>query len=427
MAAAKPVSLSVRPLQVSHLCFEIDGILGMSNTALGAAVTAFDFDGFYATLNAFPTGTNDPSRLRYNYADIQAYVSPFALAALRAEAGKVALNKAINARQNAYYAKYQNRNAIIAEIDKFYSPSQNDSKPKRLERLSQIADKQASALQSAYQHDNMTGVVRTTKSTLHSKTTTKGGSTEIGESNQVSMYQGLTVPGTPPPPPAGIPLNETAYTDNTYDEGNNLENTTSKGSATEDQTIYNRDYAYRVPYRECEAQNERAQISLMDQQFAQFMYGQNLPNLKEVFRNELDSIDSDVFRLQTAFLGTILMSPIAGTITGIYKNPGDAVKAGEPVFRVENSAEILLEGTLVYRGPIPMGSLLTIQTTPFDAAASPGASPLTRLATVVAVRGADADDRWEIVARSDNLDNNGNPIFPLGYQFDYDNTTVLVN
>ena len=128
----------------------------------------------------------------------------------------------------------------------------------------------------------------------------------------------------------------------------------SSGSATQKQTIVNTDYGYRVPYLESSAQLERAQISLMDQQFAQFMYGQNLPDLATVFQNELNAIDGNVFRLQVAYLNTILMSPIAGTITGVYKYPGDPVKAGEPVMRVEDNSTIYLLATVVYREPVAL-------------------------------------------------------------------------
>jgi len=44
----------------------------------------------------------------------------------------------------------------------------------------------------------------------------------------------------------------------------------------------------------------------------------------------------------------------------------------------------------------------------------------------VASRGYDEDDRWDVTAKCNNLDGGGNPIFPLGYHFDYDNTTVSI-
>jgi multidrug efflux pump subunit AcrA (membrane-fusion protein) len=210
--------------------------------------------------------------------------------------------------------------------------------------------------------------------------------------------------------------------------------TSSADKARQSQTIVNTDYGYRVPYFEGRAQFERAQISLIDQQFAQFMYGQNLPHLGTVFQNELNSIDGNVFRLQIAFLNTILMSPIAGVVTGVYKNPGDAVKAGEPVVRVEDNNTIYLVATVIHRGPIVIGappplppppnSTVTVQTPLFDAS-----GPLTSLTgSVVSARGHRDDDKWDLVVKCTNpLDASGNPIFPLGYHFDCDNTITTVS
>ncbi len=63
MGAAKPVSLSVRPYQVSHLCFEVGGILEVSVAQLGAPAKAFDFPAFYTILGGVPTVAGDSSRL----------------------------------------------------------------------------------------------------------------------------------------------------------------------------------------------------------------------------------------------------------------------------------------------------------------------------------------------------------------------------
>jgi hypothetical protein len=197
----------------------------------------------------------------------------------------------------------------------------------------------------------------------------------------------------------------------------------STGLANEHQTIFNTDYGYRIPYLENIAQYERAQISLIDEQFASFMYSQNLPYLAAVFQNELTSIDSDVYRTQIGYLNTILMSPIPGTVTGIYKNPGDAVRPGEPVIRVENNDVVLLMATLVYRGPISIGSTVRVETTLFDL---PG--PLTTVeGNVVAVRGRQEDDQWEVIVKCKNLASGGKAILPLGYHFDYDDTTVSIS
>jgi biotin carboxyl carrier protein len=453
MATAKVVSLRVRPWQVAHLCFETDGILDLDGIfvnaqRLGTTVSQFDLDSLYTVLEGAPTGT-DPSRLLYNSSQIQTSTKPFTLASLRAEGRKAVLDKAINARQNAYYAKYANAPAIIALMNQYYSTgaSATGSKPNLLGQLVTVSQGAYTQLYDAYNGDKRMGVVRTTTSALASDTTSYGYSAAGSETAQVtaSATMGdalLTLPPQPPaplpapswpppapqPPPAvgvsefaqmGFSSSNNSIMDQTQQQATSYQVVSSSDKAHQDQTIVNTDYGYRVPSAEAEAQYLRAQISLIDQQFASYMYGQNLPNLAQVFQNELNSIDLDVYRLQIAYLNTILISPIAGVVTGIYKNPGEAVKAGELVMRIEDNGILLLEGILVYRGPIAIGSTVTITTSLFGSAATPA----TITGTAVAARGRREDDHWEVIVQCNNL--KGNTI-PLGYRFDYDDTTVSI-
>jgi biotin carboxyl carrier protein len=471
MGSAKVASLKVTPLQASHLCFETSGILEQPSAQLGDTVNAFDFAAFYTLLGSMPTASSaDPSRLEYDFQQIQAAVSSFRLVSLRAEPVKAALDKAINARQNAYFAKYGNAPTIISQINEFYSPSVVDSKPNRLAILSALADNQANALKAAYTSDGRLGVVKTTGSVLASTTTSEdtatttsqdtstttsqdftsqsGTTSQTGQTVQQDLNFGAITSGNIPDPPesggfppwhasapVGLQLQES--TDETggttsgssqsqgraFSASQGQASSETEGQAVQAQTIVNTDYGYRMPFFESQAQNQRAQISLIDQQFAQFMYGQNLPNLAAVFQNELNSIDADVYSLQIAYLNTILMSPIAGTVTGIYKNPGDAVRAGEPVLRVEDSSVILLAARLIYPGRISLGSTVTVQTPLFE---QPG--PLTTITgNVVAIRGECQDNQWEVIVKCNNLDSASNPILPLGYHFDYDDTTITIS
>ena len=41
------------------------------------------------------------------------------------------------------------------------------------------------------------------------------------------------------------------------------------------------------------------------------------------------------------------------------------------------------------------------------------------------MRGQREDQQWEVILQCSNLDSSGKPIFPLGYNFDFDDTTVL--
>lgn len=427
MGTAKVISMSVRPLQVSHLCFETGGILGESNAQLGAQVAAFDFSAFYAILGSMPTIPGHPARLLFDFLEIQAATKPFTLVALRAEPGKAALNKVINARANAYYAKYANAPDIIARMNSYYSPLVKDTKPVRLAVLSSLSQSQTDQLSAAYTDDARTGVVKKTLSELNSTLASSGSSHTTGRMDDRSVDL-LTPDRTFPEPPEGgtTPAFKVIGDDPVHTEfqmNSSSEDSTSSGSATESQTISNTDYGYRVPRLENLAQYHRAQISLIDEQFAQFMFGQNLPFLSAVFQNELSSIDSDVYRVQIAYLNTILMSPIAGVVTGVYKNPGDAVVAGEPVIRVENIADVLLVANVVYRGPISVGTAVEITTSLFDSSAL----ATTVTGSCVAARGQRDDDQWELIVQVKNLDSGGKPVFPLGYEFDYDDTSVSIN
>jgi hypothetical protein len=190
MKTAKPipkvVSLRVRASQASHLCFEVGGILGElgtggQRTELGAQVVAFDFPGFYLTLMNFDTvPLPDPSRLIYDSFQIRNNAEPFLLAALRAEDRKAALNKAINARQNAYKAKYINIPAVVSRMLGDYGLSSSGSKPRRLKNLRDLSQQQADLLSEAYNSEGRTGVVKTTDSKLNSCLESKGSSNLTG-------------------------------------------------------------------------------------------------------------------------------------------------------------------------------------------------------------------------------------------------------
>jgi hypothetical protein len=433
MGVAKVISMTVRPSKISHLCFEVGGILGELNAVLGKQAKLFDFVSFYGTLGKFPTQPAtppghppDPSRLHYGPHEIDNFVQPSTLATLRAEGTKTALYKAIYARQNAYFAKYGNIVGIVDRINELYSPSPSpafaNNKPHRLDNLSTISNKMASDLENQYVADGRSHVVKTTKSVLTS-TTTGGGSHVDEYSTTNSLGDNVSGQSVLQPPleknlPVSFGGSENPIA--TIQDGAMGEDIENRGTITQKQTIHNTDYGYRHPFYEAKAQNERAQISLIDQKFAQFMYSQNLPHLKTVFENELKSIDNDVYRLQIAYLNSILMSPIGGTVTGIYKNPGDPVKAGEPVIRVENDDSVFLVATLRYSGPITINAGVTIGTTLFGL--TPLSPPIT--GSVVAVRGHGREDQWTVIVQCHNVDSVGDHIFPLGYNFDYDDTTV---
>ena len=108
-------------------------------------------------------------------------------------------------------------------------------------------------------------------------------------------------------------------------------------------------------------------------------------------------------------------------MTGVFKNPGEAVDAGEPVVRVEDHHHVQLVAEVVHYGPVGLGSTATVATT--VGGASGAVSTLT--GTVVAARGRGGMGRWEVIVNANNFDGNGNFILPLGYTFEaeYTDTT----
>jgi hypothetical protein len=428
MGVAVAISMSVRPVEVAVMCFEVSGVLAEMDVELGETVGVFNLPAFYAALESFPTTDGDASRLLYDAPGIDAYVQSSVLAKLRAEPRKLALSKAINARQNAYYAKYGNAAAIIAQITQNYSANSYRSKPQLLTILSTLAQSQLDQLATAYVADARTGVVKVTQSTLSSTTMTTGSTNESGQS--VSQAIGASVPtGVLSPLPQGGELpggfGFTGDIDMSEDDQDATSSSLSNSQATASQTQYisNTDYAYRVPIIEAEAQETRAQISLMDEQFATFIAYQNLPNLAQVYANELNSIVPDVCRLQIDYLNTILLPTVSGVVTGVYKNPGEWVRAGEPVVRIENTALIYVVATLRYAGVIAINGTVTISTQRLEIAGT----PTTLSGTVVQVRGGADDNQWEVIMVCVNTDSSGNPIFPLGYVFAPDATSVTIN
>jgi biotin carboxyl carrier protein len=460
----KVIQITARPAEAANLAVEADGIVEARTVQLGDSVTSFDFAGFYPILGSTIAGS--PGQLGFTSQGIRNYgpIAASALLTLRAESLKAALDKAILARENAFYTKYGSAAAIAAKTVSSYSNLSAGSKPQLLSWLSQLSTQRDDLLQTAYLRDGRTGVVESTTSQLTGHTTSSGESTatntvtESGTSFATGTNQdkstGISASGEGLP--GATSLDEEGIRPFS-DEVNHLPGVTmsevdmtltsrSAGSSTlkssgelstdvtensdETQTIINTGYDYHVPSIEAKAQYLRAQISLIDEQYDQFIDEQKVLSLNEIFANELKMIDLDVKQLQVAYLNTILLSPINGVVTGVFADVGDSVRAGEVLVRVENNTKVFLEATLVYRGSVSVGDSVTVQTDLFSKPVGPPphlVNSVTISGTVVAARGGSSDDRWELVLSCDNQDSNGQEILPLHYSFDYDDTSITIS
>jgi hypothetical protein len=446
MGTANVISMITQPVQASYLCFEIGGILDTCYAKLGVAVKDIPYSVLSDHVKTSGTIAGDPSRLRCDSNGVMQIVQEFSLATLRNEDRKAFLDSAVNTRQNIYFSKYANSALVISTIKAYYSQASPTSKPNRLEILRDIAQQQAMDLQEAYTVDGRTGVVRETSSSLETATTSRGNTLRALKFYQEGLLgavgKGTKLHGTPAPwegkpepndPPdtkdktwLGYPsagFKAPANTDRaSLTVGVNYEESNNSSISSGTQSAWHVDYEYRTPYLEARARNNRAQISLMDQKFESYMFEQNIPHLEQIFQNELASVDNGVYQLQIALLRSFLISPLPGIVTGIYKNPGDAVNAGEPVIRVEDNGIVHLVANLVHHGPIPIGATATVTTT-----LSGAAGPATTLTgSVVAARGQGSGGRWEVIIKANNTDGSGNYILPLNYYFDAEYTQVTI-
>ena len=418
---------------------------------LGTRVQAYDWSGLYATLGTSAGNPARPGLLNFNSTALHGAVTAAAsggplLFALCAEGAKGAVDKAIGTRENSYYQKYVNKSGIANVTQQFFKPSAaappapQQTKPDRLEALAANAQSQHDQLGVAYLSDlSMGGVVTTTTTdtvTLPNTLTYTGDvSTTSKEVTNLSSVAFLAI-GTPIAG-TGIPTGTTitgifpgtkSITVSNFTTANAKQTgltMTFTGTRTHSDTLnYNptstvtgkshsdnssdpvvlhaqsRGYSFRHPILENESQHQRAQVSLIDERFSQFMFSQSLPYISVMFDNELSAIDLEVKRLQLGYLSTILVSPISGVVTGLFCDLGDWVQAGQPVMRVENGDEILIVGTIKFRGLLKVGSLASITTAIFD---SP--TQMTISGVVSAIRGHDSEDElWDVIIRCPNLD-----------------------
>jgi hypothetical protein len=453
MTEIRVVSLRARAYQSALLSFATEGIVQSLAADLGQQVTGFDLSQFYSNLGA--VAADSPARLSYDSQGIASdpNLQQRALMTLRAEPQKALLDKAVGAREIAFYSKYRDSAAVIDQIRTYYAPERQGSKIDRLNTLSNISDNQAALLADAYKQDGRDSVVKSTAGTLSSNTngaglssTTNVGSSQNdgsdnshqsigsgGSTNNWSLSDGQsgqnplaqdyshslsTSGGTNQGQSYNVGWNLTSSNERNTGYGQ----TQSTNSASQIQQTTNTDYGYRVPSLESMAQNQRTQAGLIDEQYSQLMFVQDLPYLERVFQNELQGIDLDVKQLQVAYLNTFLLPPIDGQVTGIFKRPGERVAKGEPAIRIESDQRVLLEGTLVCRGEITVGAVLQIESTLFSA---PDAATTSLTGTVSLARGHQSgDDWWEVGLVCDNLSADNKQIVPSNYHFDPTNTTI---
>lgn len=436
MTNAKAINLRVRPLQSVDLSFPCDGIIGrqLDVHLLGKAVTAFDIDGFYAKLGTvsapsvwippitdpahgvFAAGRHETlpdsdqplgwGRLKYDSAAITAEMGTSVLFALRAEHARAALDKAVAQRENIWVQKYEA--AVYEATQRSFDRDQPGSKLSRLERLATISETQHSRLHTEYADFAAPGYDGQFKDGVVKQTLSQ---------SAVYSFPVRTLPK----------------------DGGTLQDWVNLGTSrinSQDSSQLTRGFEYRHPSLENDAQYERAQISLLDETLSaisltNFVRGSQIEIdatdaftqshvSKRYLANDLHAVDLDVKRLQIAYMETLLVSPIDGVVTGVFRNIGDSVRASQAVIRVENDAEVYLVGTIKCRALIRLGQQVAISTSLFDTAQTVDVS-----GEVVAVRGHDSENElWDLLIRCSNRNAAGEALLPINYNFSFESTVI---
>jgi len=215
--------------------------------------------------------------------------------------------------------------------------------------------------------------------------------------------------------------NGTGYIGADTGRSDTVANTTGGQSFATTSTTSNFASEYRYPIADNRLSHQRAEIMLRQERHAaRRMVALHTP---ESIAFERAMAAAEVRKIQVTYLDTFLLAPFDGVITGVFRNLGDFVAAGQPVMRLENDTRVYLVGTIKCRSLISVGNKVNVTTTLFG---TPGAAQAEFEGYVSAIRGHDAiDEQWDVLIRCDNIAN-GKRILPINYSFDFDATDLEI-
>lgn len=386
MATGKSVNLRVRPVVSVDLSFPVDGVISFQDATLGSRVHGLNIEVLFGIGGVLgQTAEGDSSRLLWDSTRILNYVfkgqfpgdGVTLLARLRNAWDAAAdLDRALTMRQNAYLTSYAPE--VLSEVRRVYYDDQRDQSAVRHRLLKAVEDDTGrihQGLNSAYQKRGwLNKIIEYARSEADNKATQYSGSGHI-------QFEGFT---------------------DTFSWG----------------------YEFRYPSAENDLKYHQARAAVRQEFLNAWRMSEMCRYGETTFPNELRAIDLSIRKLQSAYIDTLLFTPSGGIVTSVFHEKGDFVRAGEPVFRVEDDKTVYLAGTVKYRGMLRIGTTVQVSTTLFEAA---GVAPITVSGEVVSVRGHDSvSEQWDLLILCQNYTDAGEPILPLNYNFDFETTTVEV-
>jgi hypothetical protein len=406
-------TLTVRPIQSADLAFEMPGMISFQDfdkAKLGERINKCDLEiEIYHLLNE---SYQSSGLFKFDAEDILDKLKGFLLFTLNNRALRSALKQSILVRANAYLEKYSK----IKEIEEFYkgiyaNSDASKSKIMLLDSLRQSHEDKITELVKKY-NELSKGVVVNAKSTVKiTPLATKTPGHTIGVSSSSH-----TVPDVTSKPQI---LKGGSWKD--LESEADLANASNANLFSQETNTDLVDFKY--PLKDEEIALQRIQLEIQDELLKHQLIDLKVQNLTQIMNNELQLLELDITKLQNAFLQTLLISPISGLITAIYKDVGETVGAGEPVIRVENDEELLIVGFIQYRGSLKIQQEVTLATKIFETNETKEIQ-----GRLVAIRGHDADDdEWDIIIRCSNAEKPEDRIIPINYHFDKDTTEIYIH
>lgn len=410
---AKIFSLKVRAKRSSEHAFNMSGIIEELNptlATLGKDVAVYDVRGILYPLlgqSEKDGAGNETGRLVYDSVKLRQTLLSQSFCVLSNEAMAAELDQLIVQRQNQFLARYK----FIAQMEAFVLTSY-PAKVTKLTRLLALVEQHFGEINAAYNATGPAGVT-SPKTVMASRVAGIGSfqesTTSIKEGGNEKQVHSQT---------SRSAMTKFNADTKTWDE---VKDPTAVALSQETISISEND-ELRHPNLENQMRHERVTVDLLDEIMAEQIFNLSVPNLPQIWANELRDFDFEIRKRQIQFTETFLTPRLGGRVSVVSKDAGENVRAGESVIRIENDAVILLQGQVKCVTPVSVGQQCNVQTS--NVFESDPAVPLNLPGRIVSVRGYDSQrDRWNLVLECQN---NGALHLPLGYDFEPDSNQTTI-
>lgn len=416
---AKIKSLTVRPCKSADLSFPVQGIIDdfANSLYLGAQLEKFDLSDYIDSLHEY----NEDGTPKINLAQLIQDLKIGSVAMLRNNTLKYNVKQMESERAKQYLDWHKHAEEIANYFTETYNNT-TENKVSVLESLYDTIDDMYKGLKSQYETDANTEVIKHTatkqknisnsendsfiasirmqqkKHSVHAAVNPGGGHHHIPDISSVpqKFINGQWVDMQDEQPEFHSQKNKSSVE-------MNAEGQVSSGE-------------YRHPYLMSQTQRHEYVSELLDRILNSKTIAKKAPDLKDIWSHDLEILNSELNKTQIALINTFLFIPFSGEITGIYKNPGEAVRAGEAVLRIENNDEIYLVGIIQHRGLLSVSSSDNVE---LKVIIDEGVEH-TLNGRIVSIRGHESDDDvWDIILKFNNTIG-----LPNNYTLDNRNATI---